>query len=423
MAKFNYKAMDASGKEVTGSIEAASQAQAIQQIRAQKLFPTAIGQASGGGQAAAQPAAKKGMSKEIKLPAIFKPKVKQKELTTFTRQLATLMDAGLPLLRSLRVLERQATNATLQDALRGMGESVESGNSFSEALANYPKIFDNLFVNMVKAGEAGGVTELVLTRLSEFMEKAAKIKNKVKGAMIYPCVILCAALGITVFLLLTVIPKFEEIFTDLLGGAGLPKITQIVISVSNVLKHYFLFVAVGVAAFVCLIKVWAKTKGGKLVMDKLAIATPVFGTLTARTCISRLTRTLGTLLSSGVPMLQALAIVRDTSGNAVFYNALQKVHDGVKEGENMSGLMEQTKCFPPMVVSMVDVGEETGAIADMLTRIADTYEDEVDNAVAGLTSILEPMMIMVLAVIVGTIVIAMFLPMIKIISSVSGGGQ
>ncbi len=425
MAKFNYIAMDASGKEVRGSVEASSQAQAIAQIRAQNLFPTAIGQAGGssGGQApAAKPAAKgKGMKMEIKLPAIFRPKVKQKDLTTFTRQLATLMDAGLPLLRSLRVLERQAVNPTLKDALHGMGEAVESGNSFSEALSNYPKIFDNLFVNMVKAGEAGGVTELVLTRLSEFMEKAEKIKNKVKSAMIYPSVILCAAVGITIFLLLTVIPKFEEIFTDLLAGKSLPKITQIVISISNVLKNYFLYVAVGVAAFVVLVRLWSKTKGGRLVMDKLAIALPVFGTLTRRTCISRLTRTLGTLLSSGVPMLQALGIVRDTSGNAVYYNALQTVHDGVKEGENMSGLMEQTKAFPPMVVSMVDVGEETGAIADMLTRIADTYEDEVDNAVAGLTSIIEPVMIIFLAVIVGSIVIAMFLPLVSIVTSLGGG--
>ena len=421
MARFNYIAMDAAGKEVRGSVEASSQAQAIAQIRAQNLFPTAIGQAGGGGQAApaAKPAASKGkgMKMEIKLPALFRAKVKQKDLTTFTRQLATLMDAGLPLLRSLRVLERQAVNPTLKDALHGMGEAVESGNSFSEALANYPKIFDNLFVNMVKAGEAGGVTELVLTRLSEFMEKAEKIKNKVKSAMIYPSVILCAAIGITIFLLLTVIPKFEEIFTDLLAGKGLPKITQIVISVSNVLKNYFLYVAVGIAAFVVLVRIWAKTKGGRLVMDRIAVSLPVFGTLTRRTCISRLTRTLGTLLSSGVPMLQALGIVRDTSGNAVYYNALQTVHDGVKEGENMSGLMEQTKAFPPMVVSMVDVGEETGAIADMLTRIADTYEDEVDNAVAGLTSIIEPMMIIFLAVIVGTIVIAMFLPLVSIVTS------
>ncbi len=425
MAKFNYIAMDAGGKEVRGSVEASSQAQAIAQIRAQNLFPTAIGQVGGGGQAAAPAdsaaSSGKGLKMEIKLPAIFRPRVKQKDLTTFTRQLATLMDAGLPLLRSLRVLERQAVNSTLKDALHGMGEAVESGNSFSEALANYPRIFDDLFVNMVKAGEAGGVTELVLTRLSEFMEKAAKIRNKVKSAMIYPTVILCAAVGITVFLLLTVIPKFEDIFKDLNSGQGLPQITQVVIAISNVLKNHFLYVAVGIAAFVALIKLWTRTRGGRLVMDRVAVSLPVFGTLTRRTCIARLSRTLGTLLSSGVPMLQALGIVRDTAGNAVYANALQVVQDGVKEGDNMAGLMEQTKAFPPMVVSMVDVGEETGAIAEMLTRIADTYEDEVDNAVAGLTSILEPMMILILAVIVGTIVIAMFLPIVSIVTTIGGG--
>lgn len=414
MPKFNYIAMDSSGKQVRGVIEGATQAQAIANIQAKHLVPTAIGPA----EAPAQGGKKKGgMSKEIKLPSFLKGKVKQKDLTTFTRQLATLMSAGLPLLRSLRVLEKQSRNAALKEALHDMGESVESGNSFSEALANHPKIFDNLYVNMVKAGEAGGVTEIVLTRLSEFMEKAAKIKNKVKSAMIYPVVILVAALGITVFLLLTVIPKFQDIFNDLLSGKALPGVTQFVMNVSDLLKNYFIQVAVAVVAIVVLIRVLAATKPGRLMMDKIKVKTPVFGTLTQRTIISRMMRTLGTLLSSGVPLLQALGIVRDTSGNVVFANALQKVHDGVKEGETMSALMEQTKVFPPMVISMVDVGEETGAIADMLTRIADTYEDEVDNAVAGLTSVLEPLMIMFLAVIVGTIVIAMFLPLISIVTN------
>ncbi len=420
MAKFNFIAQDASGKEVRSTIEAENQQQAIAQIRARNLIPKAIGQADGSKSAAAKTAKKTGMNAEIKLPAFLRPRVKQKDLTVFTRQMATLMAAGMPLLRSLRVLERQCTNATLKDALYGMGESVESGNSFSEALGNYPKIFDNLYINMVRAGEAGGVTELVLTRLAEFMEKAEKIKNKVKGAMTYPVVILIAAVGITAVLMLTVIPKFEEIFADLLEGKELPAITQLVISFSNLLKNYFIYIAAGVVGFILLVSTFGRTPAGKVFFDRIKANLPVFGTLTRRTCIARLTRTLGTLLASGVPMLQALGIVRDTSGNIIFYNALQQVHDGVKEGENMSGLMEQTKAFPPMVISMVDVGEETGAIADMLTRIADTYEDEVDNAVSGLTSILEPMVIILLAVIVGTIVIAMFLPLVSIISSLNG---
>ncbi len=420
MPKFNFIATDASGKEVRDTIEASTQAQAINLIRAKNLFPTAIGQADGGKSAAAKSAKKSGVNADIKLPSFLKPRVKQKDLTMFTRQLSTLMAAGMPLLRSLRVLERQCTNATLKDTLHVMSDSVESGNSFSEALANHPKIFDNLYVNMVKAGEAGGVTELVLTRLAEFMEKAQKIKNKVKGAMTYPVIILIAAVGITAVLMLTVIPKFEEIFSDLLEGKSLPAVTRMVIGISNALQHYFLFIVIAIVAISMLVSMMMKTKAGKLAADRLKADLPVFGTLTRRTCIARLTRTLGTLLSSGVPLLQALGIVRDTAGNVVFYNALQQVHDGVKEGENMSNLMEQTKQFPPMVISMVDVGEETGAIADMLTRIADTYEDEVDNAVSGLTSILEPMVIILLAGIVGTIVIAMFLPLISVISSLNG---
>lgn len=422
MAKFNFIATDASGKEVRSSIEAASQAQAIAAIRAKNLFPTAIGMVDETKSTSAAPkkAKKGGMGMEIKLPKFLRPKVKQKDLTMFTRQLSTLMAAGMPLLRSLLVLERQSTNQTLKDILHEMGESVKSGNSFSEALSNYPKTFDNLYVNMVRAGEAGGVTEVVLTRLAEFMEKGQKIKNKVKGAMTYPLVILCAAIIITAVLMLTVIPKFEEIFADLLEGKSLPGITQFVIGVSNMMKHYFIFIAAGIGGFIMLFSAMVKTKAGKQLKDRFTANLPVFGTLIRRSAIAQLTRTLGTLLSSGVPLLQALGIVRDTSGNVIFYNALQQVHDGVKEGENMSGLMEQTKAFPPMVISMVDVGEETGAIADMLTRIADTYDDEVDNAVNGLTSILEPMVIILLALIVGTIVIAMFLPLVSIISSLNG---
>ncbi len=426
MPKFNYVAMDGAGKETKGSIDASSQAQAIAHIRGQGLFPTAIGLAGGGGGKAAAAKASKAPSSalkmEIKLPAFLQPKVKAKELTIFTRQLATLVDAGLPLLRGLRVLHRQTKNAALKNALQGMGEAVESGSTFSESLALYPRIFDHLFVNMVRAGEAGGVLELVLTRLSEFMEKSEKIKNKVKSAMIYPTVVMVAAVGITGFLLVGVIPKFEEIFLDLLEGKRLPGITRFVIAASNLLQNYFVVVGVAIFALVVVVRVWVRTKGGRLVMDHIKTRIPVFGTLIRRTAIARFTRTLGTLMASGVPVLQALMIVRDTSGNAVYATALQRVHDSVKEGESMAAPMEQTKVFPPMVVSMVEVGEETGALPDMLTRIADTYEDEVDNAVAGLTSILEPVMIMFLAVIVGTIVIAMFLPLVSIITTLGGAG-
>ena len=275
---------------------------------------------------------------------------------------------------------------------------------------------------MVKAGEAGGVLEVVLGRLAEFAEKSEKIKNKVKGAMIYPIVVLVAAIGITAFLLVAVIPKFQQVFNDMLGGAALPPITQFVIDASGFVQHNGLQIFLAVVAFVVLMKIVGKTEKGAYFFDVLKLKMPVTGTLTQRSAVSKFTRTLGTLLSSGVPILQSLTITRDTTGNRVLTEAIQNVHDSVKEGESMTQPLSQCKVFPPMVVSMVEVGEETGALADMLTRIANTYDDEVDNAVAGMTAAIEPALIIVLAVVVGTIVIAMFLPMVKIIGSVSGAG-
>jgi len=431
MPKFAYIAVDSAGKESRGTIEAPNQAQAVAKVRTQGLFPTAIG-AAGGSDAAAKPAApvpgaKKGapaakksvgqMKIELKLPKFMRGKVKQKDLTTLTRQLATLVDAGLPLLRGLHVLQRQTPNAALKEALTGMCDAVESGSTFSESLANYPKIFDNLYINMVRAGEAGGVLEVVLNRLAEFAEKAAKIMNKVKGAMVYPIVVLCAAIGITGFLLVAVIPKFKDIFNDLLEGKPLPAITQFVMDASNLVMQNGLAVVGAIAALVVLFKIFAKTKTGHYILDVAKINAPMFGMLVRRTAISRMTRTLGTLLASGVPVLQALMIVRDTTGNEVISRAMQNVHDAVKEGESMTAPLAACKVFPPMVISMVEVGEETGALPDMLIRVANTYDDEVDNAVAGLTSIIEPLMIIILAVVVGTIVIAMFMPMIQIIGT------
>ena len=308
------------------------------------------------------------------------------------------------------------------EALNGISDNISSGGTFSEALTAYPKIFDHLYVNMVKAGEAGGVLEVVLGRLAEFAEKSEKIKNKVKGAMIYPIVVLCAAVGITAFLLVAVIPKFKQVFNDMLGGAALPPITQWVIDASEFVQNNWYVVVAIVGALWVLKVIIGKTPKGAYFYDVMSLKMPVTGTLVQRTAVSRVTRTLGTLLSSGVPILQSLVIVRDTTGNRVVTKALQSVHDSVKEGEGMTRPLSQCWVFPPMVTSMVEVGEETGALADMLTRIANNYDDEVDNAVAGMTAAIEPALIIVLAVVVGTIVIAMFLPMIKIISSVSGAG-
>lgn len=438
MATFQYIAKDAAGNVTRGQVDAADRNSAIASVRAMGLLPTALGEvksasapaqsgapARRGGPAPAPKKKGKGLQTEInlniKMPSWMRGKIKTKVLTQFTRQLATLVNAGLPLMRGLEVLKRQMRDKQMKEALDGISDNIASGGTFSEALTQYPKIFDNLYVNMVKAGEAGGVLEVVLARLAEFAEKSEKIKNKVKGAMIYPIVVLVAAVGITAFLLVMVIPKFQQVFADMLGGEALPAITQWVIDLSAYVQHNGLTIAIIVAALIILKKIIGKTELGAKFFDWCALRTPVTGTLVQRTAVSRVTRTLGTLLSSGVPILQSLVIVRDTTGNRIVSKALQDVHDAVKEGEGMTQPLSQCWVFPPMVVSMVEVGEETGALADMLTRIANTYDDEVDNAVAGMTAAIEPALIIVLAVIVGTIVIAMFLPMIKIISSVSGG--
>ena len=439
MAIFQFKAKDASGAETLGQIEAGDRNEAIAAIRAQGFFPTAVGEvksasaSSGGapkrggakkpakGPAPAAPKKKgKGLHAEIRLPKFLRGKVKTKVLTQFTRQLATLVNAGLPLMRGIDVLKRQMKDPQMQEALDGISEQIASGGTFSEALTAFPKIFDNLYVNMVKAGEAGGVLEVVLGRLAEFAEKSEKIKNKIKGAMIYPIVVLFAAIGITAFLLVAVIPKFQQVFNDMLGGAALPAVTQYVIQASEFVQANGLQILVAVVALVIIKKIIGRTEKGAYFYDALSLKMPVTGTLAQRSAVSKFTRTLGTLLSSGVPILQSLTITRDTTGNRVLTKAIQNVHDAVKEGESMTQPLSQCKVFPPMVVSMVEVGEETGALADMLTRIANTYDDEVDNAVAGMTAAIEPALIIVLAVVVGTIVIAMFLPMVKIIGSVSG---
>ena len=436
MATFQYIALDGAGQEKRGTIEAGDRAAAIAAIRANGLFPSALGEvksaapapakSSKSAKAAPKAAPKKsGLNKDIKinikLPSFLRGRVKTKDLTAFTRQLATLVNAGLPLMRCIEVLKKQKMAPAMMDCLNGISENIAGGGTFSDALTAYPKVFDNLYVNMVKAGEAGGVLEVVLNRLAEFAAKAQKLKNKVKGAMIYPSVVLFAAIGITAFLLVAVIPKFQQVFNDILGGQSLPAVTEFVMGISEFVQHNGLQVGAGVAAIIILYKVFGKTPFGAYQLDKLRLAIPVTGTLVKRTAISQVTRTLGTLLASGVPILQALMIVRDTTGNRVVKRAIQSVHDAVKEGESMTDPMAASGVFPPMVVSMVQVGEETGALADMLTRVANTYDDEVDNAVAGLTAAIEPALIIFLAVVVGTIVIAMFLPMIKIISSVSGG--
>ena len=426
MPKFSYIALDAAGQEQKGTIDASNQTDAISNIREKGLFPTDIDEIGAAGPTARAGAftgkrgrkgAGKGLSLDIKMPAIGG--VKQKVLMAFTRQLATLIDAGLPLVRGLRVLQKQEKNIVLRDAIEEMGDSIESGTTFAESLAQHPRIFNRLFVNMVKAGEVGGILDIVLRRLAEFMEKAQKIKNKVKSAMIYPVVVMVMAMAILAFLLIFIIPKFEEIFSDMLGEAQLPGLTRFVINTSRGVVEYW-YAVIGVLVGVSVgLYAFGKTKKGRYVIDWVKFKIPLFGGLLLRTAIARFARTLGTMMNSGVPVLQSLNIVRDTAGNEVVAESVNKVHDAVKEGENMAPPIEASGIFPPVVVSMVEVGEETGALPDMLVRIADNYEDEVDNAVAGITSVIEPILIVFLAVIVGTIVIALFLPLIEIIGNLS----
>jgi len=432
MPKFSYVAMDSKGKEQKGVLEVTTQNEAISRVREMGLFPTKIVEVDkpkekadkkGKPAAAAKPGAKKKGAGSINIKIPGTGGVKSKVLTTFTRQLATLVDAGLPLLRGLRVLEKQERNATLRNAIGELALSVEGGSTFSEALAQHPKIFNRLYVKMVKAGELGGVLEVVLNRLAEFQEKAQKIKGKVIAAMFYPVAVLVVATAILGVLTVIVIPKFKEVFAGLGEGRPLPGFTLFVLNVSDTIRHHFVWTAVGVVAFIVLFMFTIKTKGGRRVWDKFKLKMPVVGPVISKVAISRFTRTLGTLVSSGVPILQALTIVKETSGNVIIANAVGAVHESVKEGETITAPLEASGAFPPMVISMVDVGEQTGALPEMMMKIADNFDDEVDNAVAAMTSLLEPIMIIFLAVIVGSIVIAMFLPLIDLMNNLGGSGE
>jgi type IV pilus assembly protein PilC len=440
MPKYNYVAMDAHGKESKGTLEVGSQNEAIGRIKEMNLFPTKIVEVEKGrdksdkkaGPAPKTGAKPKGKGKgkgfnvnlNIKIPGLS-GRVKSKVLTTFTRQLATLVDAGLPLLRGLRVLEKQERNPTLKNIIGELAVAIEGGSTFSEGLAQHPKVFNRLFVNMVKAGELGGVLEVVLNRLSEFMEKAQKIKGKVVAAMFYPIAVLVVATVILTILMVYVIPRFKEVFAGMLDNAQLPAFTRLVLGISDVIKDHFIYTVIGIAIFVVIFLLFIRTKFGRKAFDKFKLKVPVVGPVVNKVAISRFTRTLGTLVSSGVPILQALTIVKETAGNVIIGNAVAAVHESVKEGETITAPLEASGVFPPMVISMVDVGEQTGALPEMLLKIADNYDDEVDNAVAAMTSLLEPIMIVFLAVIVGSIVIAMFLPLIELMNRVGSetGGK
>ena len=418
MPLFAYTAVDAQGKTHQGTVEANHAADAAAAIKKQGQFPTNIAETS-----AAAKSKGKGFSLSFSMGGgSATGKVPAKVLTVFTRQLSTLISAGLPLLRSLRTLSKQEKNVNLKKIMGMLAESVEGGTTFSEALSQHPKAFNKLYVNMVKAGELGGVLEIVLTRLAEFAEKSQRIRGKVTSAMVYPLVVLTIAVVIVAFLMLFIVPKFEAIFQDMLGGRPLPTITQVIMDLSRFIQGNFILIGVALVVLVVGFRFALRLPGISTAVDRYKLKLPLFGDLLTKTSVARFSRTLGTLVSSGVPILQALQITRDTAGNERVSEAIESIHDNVKEGESMVAPMEASQIFPPMVVSMVQVGEETGQLPDMLTKVADVFEEEVDVAVSGLTSLLEPVMIVLLALIVGTIVVALFLPLITIIQDLTAGG-
>jgi type IV pilus assembly protein PilC len=427
MPEFCYVAMDSRGKETKGKIDVADQNEAIGRLKSMGFFPTRVEAAkpkppradSKAPASAARSIARvraRGLTRafDFRVPG-FGAKVNSKALTGFTRQLARLVDSGLPLLRGLRLLERQEKNPTLRRVMNDLSISIESGSTFSEALGQHPKIFNHLFVNMVKAGELGGVLEIVLARLAQFMEKAQKIKGKVKAALFYPVAVMFVAAGVVAVLMVFVVPRFKQIFNDLLEGADLPHFTQFVLNISGFVAAHAFQTIIGLVALVIAFKLVVRTKLGRFAWDRFTLSFPLLGPVVSKVAIARFARTFGTLLNSGVPILQALTIVQETSGNRIVGAAVEEIHDSVKEGETITAPMDHCRVFPPTLIGMVDVGEQTGALPEMLMKVADDYEEEVDNAVTAMTSLLEPIMIVFLAVIVGSIVIALFLPLIQII--------
>lgn len=426
MPRFAYTAIEqATGREQPGVIDAPSLEGAIAALKSRGLAPlevlperAVVGTKSKPGRLSAPSTTGRSSVRPARWRSLsFGRVASAKELTVFTRQLGTLIKAGMPLLRSLEVLARQQKNRLFQTVIVALGENIRSGGTFSEGLQQHPKVFDRLYINMVRAGEAGGVLEVVLDRLAQFMEKSVRVRGRIKSAMTYPLIIVLVAVGIVSALMVFVVPKFESIFASSLKGQSLPWLTQAVIGVSNFLKNH-IFMAAGLIVGVYFLGgMLARTTAGTRFSHGLQLRVPVMGDLFLKSAISRFTRTLGTLLASGVPILEALRITRDTSGNVRVSEAITVVHDRVKEGDTVAGPLRGTNIFPDMVPSMIEVGEETGALPEMLTRVADGYDEEVDNAVNALTALIEPLMIVVMAVMVGTIVIALFLPIVRIIQS------
>jgi|SwirhisoilCB1_FD_contig_71_907202_length_1600_multi_2_in_0_out_0_1 type IV pilus assembly protein PilC len=419
MPMYAYEAMNSSGQEVKDEVEATSSEEAIAKIRGKGYFPTKVREKAGKKKASKKKEADETVLTPKRKMPISIGGVPRKQLVSFTRQLSTLQDAGLPILRSLQILEQQQKPGLLKAIIGGVADEVEGGGTLSDAMANYPKAFDKLYVNMINAGEAGGVLDIILSRLADFMEKAAKLKKKVIGAMIYPIVVISIAIGIVSMIMVFVIPKFEAIFRDF--KTELPGVTKLLLAISRwfAQDYGWAYVLFSPIAIILLIKLIRISEGGKYFVDMVKLKIPILGAILGKTAIARFTRTLGTLISAGVPILDAINITKETCGNEVYSRALAKVHDAIREGESMADPLRATKVCDAIVVNMVDVGEETGDLDKMLIKIADNYDNDVDVLVGSLISILEPVMVVVLGVIVGFIVIALFAPMISLIQSVS----
>src|SRR5947209_266148 len=417
MPTYQYEAMDHTGREVKDSIDASTQEEAQQLIRQKGFFVTKISERSKAKKKG--PVAKKGGRKKKRSFTIGK--ISTKQLCTFTRQLSTLQDAGLPILRSLKILEGQCKPGVLKNSLGDVIEDIESGQTLSEAFAKHPKAFDRLYCNMIKAGEAGGALEAILQRLADFKEKSQSLKRRIKSAMVYPIVVIFVACVIVGFILYFIIPKFEAIFKDF--GVPLPKMTIFLIEASHFLIKYFYIVFLTPLFIWIFIKLLYRNRTGAYICDRIKLKIPVMGLIAKKSTVARTTRTLGTLVQSGVPILEALNIVRDTAGNAVFERAFDRVYDSIREGETIAQPLREARIVDEIVVNMIDVGEETGELDTMLNKIADNYDEEVEALVEGLVSLLEPIMIMVLGGIIGFIVISLFLPLISLISNLSGGGK
>jgi type IV pilus assembly protein PilC len=413
MSNYSYVAVDPQGVESRGTLDVSDQTEALRRIKEMGLFPTKVLAAGRRAQRAAQDHPRPRAERKTWNLAFLAwgGRVGATTLTAFTRQLATLVEAGMPLLRGLRTLQEQAESRALRRVIGELSLTIENGSSFAEALALRPKVFNGLYVNMVKAGEIGGALDVTLRRLAEFMEKSQKIKGKVKAAMYYPCAVICVATAILTLLMTYVVPRFKAVLEGLLGGGQMPTFTMFVMRVSEAMTHHILLGVVAAAALGVAFLLALRTVWGRRSFDGFKLAMPLVGPIFRKVAISRFTRTLGTLLSSGVPILQALNIVKETAGNVVVGRVISDVHQHVKEGDPIAPALKASGVFPAMVAGMVDVGEQTGALPEMLMKIADNYDDEVDNSVSAMTSLLEPIMIVFLAVIVGSIVVALFLPL------------